>query len=178
MQLSDGPEGCQAGLTGPADASYTSLVTQHSLANRLATLYQAKLFDGFTDREIGQITQLGHTNTFADGAHIFWQGDPGVAMYAILQGGVRIARDVDGELHTIDTSDAGDVFGESALISAEPRSASAIAIGETELFVINEDVLELLMTKYPRMAAKIFVNLIRIVGSRLRTHINRRTVRD
>ena len=69
-----------------------------------------------------------------------------------------------------------NIFGESALISNEPRSASAIADTETQLFVVNEDVLQLLMTKYPKMAAKIFVNLIRIVGSRLRTHINRRTV--
>ena len=163
-------------MTPATPAPYTCPVKKDALASRLATLYQAKLFDGFTEREIEQVTELGHTNVFADGAHIFWQGDPGVAMYAILEGQVRIARDVDGDLYTIDTSDTGDVFGESALISEEPRSASAIAIGDTQLFVINEDVLELLMTKHPRMAAKIFVNLIRIVGSRLRTHINRRTV--
>ena len=152
------------------------MMPQDTFAERLETLYQAKLFDGFTEREVQQITELGHTNAFQGGEYIFWQGDPGVAMYAILQGAVRIARDVDGDLHTIDTSDTGDVFGESALINQEPRSASAIAQGETLLFVINEDVLETLMIKHPRMAAKIFVNLLRIVGSRLRTHINRRTV--
>ncbi len=146
------------------------------LAAQLATLYTAKLFDGFTEREIDSITALGHCNTFPDGEHVFWQGDPGVAMYAVLAGAVRIARDVDGALHEIDTCEVGDVFGESALISSEGRAASAIAVGNTELFVINETVLEVLMRKQPRMAAKIFVNLIRIVGSRLRTHINRRTV--
>ena len=146
------------------------------LAHQLATLYTAKLFDGFTDREVDAITALGHSNKFHDGEHVFWQGDPGVAMYAVLTGSVRIARDVDGALHDIDTCEVGDVFGESALISDEPRAASAIAVGDTELFVVNETVLELLMRKHSRMAAKIFVNLIRIVGSRLRTHINRRTV--
>lgn len=146
-----------------------------NLQIRLETLYQAKMFDGLTEFEIRIIAELGHRNVFRDGEHVFWQGDPGTAMYAIVKGGIRIARDIDGELHTIDTSGVGDVIGESALISEAPRSASAIAQGPTELLVINEDVLERLMAKEPRIAARLFVNLIRIVGSRLRRHINRRT---
>lgn len=142
---------------------------------RLETLYEAKLFDGLTEREILEVTALGHVNGFHDGEHIFWQGDPGIAMYAVLSGAVRIARDVDGTLHEIDISEAGDVIGEAALVSHRPRSASAIAIGPTELFVVNEDVLERIVQKQPRIAARMFINLIRITGSRLRAHINRRT---
>lgn len=166
-------------MTAVATASYTARTMQkQDLEKQLATLYGAKLFDGFTEREIREITELGHRNSFPDGEHVFWQGDPGMAMYAVLTGSVRIARDVEGTLHEFGTCEVGDVFGESALISDAPRSATAVAVGETELFVINETVLEQLMTRQPRMAAKIFINLIRIVGSRLRTHINRRTTDD
>ena len=72
----------------------------------------------------------------ADGEIVFKQGARGDCMYVIRYGKVRIFRDQDGTETTLATLKPGDSFGEIALFDEKPRSASAQAMGETELEVV------------------------------------------
>ncbi len=72
---------------------------------------------------------------FNAGATIFRAGDPSVAIYIIQDGEVAI--DVDGievvRLH------AGELFGESGVLEARPRSATATALTSTTLLVTEAE---------------------------------------
>ena len=74
---------------------------------------------------------------FKDGDVIFNQGSRGDCMYVIRTGKVRIFRDQDGVQTTLATLKLGESFGEIALFDDKPRSASAQAMGDTEVLVVS-----------------------------------------
>jgi len=80
----------------------------------------------------------------ADGELVFRQGVRADCMYVIRYGKVRIFRDQDGTETTLATLKPGDSFGEIALFDEKPRSASAQAMGETELEVVPRTTFEAL----------------------------------
>ena len=98
---------------------------------------------------------------FKKGDYIFKQGDPGDVMYAIVDGEVEIT--VDGSQRNIVRS--GEVLGEMALIDKKPRSATAIAISDCKVVVINEQRFNFLIQQTP-----IFVTqIMKVMSDRIRT---------
>lgn len=75
---------------------------------------------------------------YSDGDVIFAQGDASADMYIIRSGGVRIMR--EGSSGDVEIARLGenDFFGEMGLFSPAPRSATAIAVGETEVDVVDK----------------------------------------
>jgi hypothetical protein len=66
---------------------------------------------------------------FAPGEVIFRQGDPGDFVYTIIDGQVEVIRkDLDGEEKVINRLGPGEYFGEMALVSNAPRTATVRAM--------------------------------------------------
>lgn len=86
---------------------------------------------------------------------IIRQGDPGDAFYLIAAGKVSVWVKKDAERVKVAELRADDFFGEMALISNEPRSATVIAEGLTELFVLEKNNFEKILLKNPAIAAKL-----------------------
>jgi CRP/FNR family cyclic AMP-dependent transcriptional regulator len=81
---------------------------------------------------------------FSDGGRVFRQGDLGDRMYIIMSGAVRIYREDNGAETTLAELGFGETFGELSLFDQHPRSASATAVGDTELRVLSyEEFMEL-----------------------------------
>jgi CRP/FNR family cyclic AMP-dependent transcriptional regulator len=79
------------------------------------------------------------TERYADGEVIFRQGQLGDRMYVVLSGAVSIYREDRGAETLLANVGFGEMFGELALFDFHPRSASARAIGDTELRVITQE---------------------------------------
>jgi CRP-like cAMP-binding protein len=91
---------------------------------------------------------------------LFAAGDPGGAMFVILEGEAAVRTD-DGR--TLSTVGAGDVLGELAALDGAPRSASVIA--QSDLVALRlpaELLLELAVTR-----AAVGQSLLRLVARRL-----------
>lgn len=128
-----------------------------------ATLAQkVELFRGLVPEDVGKIFARGMTVRYQKGETIFIKGTVGNTMYIVLGGSVGVC-DGDNLLATLRT---GDMFGEMALISNEPRSATVIAAEDCHLFVLAETTFEHLLTK--RVAVRILLNIIRTLCRRLR----------
>ena len=97
---------------------------------------------------------------FADGGVIFIKGDPGDSAYVLISGRVEIRSGG----HVVETMEPGEMFGEMALIDAEPRSASAVAVGRCELIMIDQDFFERLLRE-DGFALKV----MRLMSHRLRS---------
>jgi CRP/FNR family cyclic AMP-dependent transcriptional regulator len=83
---------------------------------------------------------------FADGAVVFEQGSAGDGAFIVRSGKVRIFRVGEGERETLLTTlGPGEMFGEMSLLERKPRSASAQAVGDTEVEAVSESDIEQLV---------------------------------
>ncbi|HEX8435669.1 cyclic nucleotide-binding domain-containing protein [Archangium sp.] len=90
---------------------------------------------------------------FPEGARIIEQGTRGDAFYVICAGRVRIVRQTGDEQRELATLEEGAFFGEMALLSGAPRSASVVgAAEETQVLEISAPVLAGLSRSYPQVA--------------------------
>lgn len=94
-----------------------------------------RIFRGYADPE-----KYFH---FTGGETIFHEGDMGDLMFIILDGTVDISADVQGHKMVMARLERGDFFGESALITDMPRSASAAAAPEAVVLpLVRKDLME------------------------------------
>lgn len=123
---------------------------------------RVKLFKGLRAVDVAKIFAKGMTIQVQRGETVFFQGTTGNKMYVVLTGSVCL---YDGKKH-LATLKTGDMFGEMALISNEPRSATAIADETSSLFVLDETTFNHLLTKHA--AVRLLLNIVGTLSSRLR----------
>lgn len=100
----------------------------------------------------------------SDGQILFNQGDIGDAFYFIKKGQLKIfILDAEGQSITLNILSSGDTLGELALLDAEPRSASAIAIDDCLLLRIHKDKFLEQLDKYPQLMKEMIPTLSRII---------------
>lgn len=80
--------------------------------------------------------------TYQDGQIIFKEGSSGDWVYTILSGSVEISKRVGGEKYIIEILGPGEVFGELGFIGGIKRTATARAVGETTLGIIDREFLD------------------------------------
>ncbi len=78
----------------------------------------------------------------AAGTKIVCEGAPGDVAYIIVSGQCRVDKLIDGETQSLRTMGPGDVFGETAILSPGPRTATVVATEPMTLRVVTRDVLE------------------------------------
>jgi cAMP-dependent protein kinase regulator len=70
------------------------------------------------------------------------QGSTGDTCFILARGSVRVTRrDGQGQLHDLATLREGAIFGEMALLSSSPRSASVVALEACDLLALRRDAL-------------------------------------
>ena len=76
--------------------------------------------------------------SFMPGTLIIREGELGQEAYMIVSGTCRAVRARDGQQELLSTMTAGDVFGEMALLLAEPRAASVQAVDRVTVLVLDQ----------------------------------------
>jgi CRP/FNR family cyclic AMP-dependent transcriptional regulator len=106
--------------------------------SRRRLLLSSPLFDGLPRAALDDIVSQAIEKLVRRGQTVFQKGDEGSYMVAVLSGRVRIsATSPDGREVTLNMIDAGEVFGEMALLDGKPRSADATAIEDSNLILVE-----------------------------------------
>jgi serine/threonine protein kinase len=124
------------------------------------------VFSGLGREAVDRLASAAERCTFAPDDRIVARGDPGDAMYVIERGSVRVpVVDDDGKHLLTKYLGPGDVFGEMALVTGEPRGADVLADGDIECrcLRLSKDVVHDLMRQHPPLARL----LTDVVGKRL-----------
>lgn len=125
-----------------------------------------ELFRGLSHEELSGLRKISHEKPFAKGARIFSEGDPGDGLYVVKSGSVQIAHIVGSEpRHVFSVFGPGAIFGEMAVVEDQPRSATAVAAGDSLLYFIPREEMRLLLKNSPLLA----FNLLQMISHRLRT---------
>ena len=67
------------------------------------------------------------------GTTVFRQGDPGGSLYVIRAGRVRVLKESNGRRRMVSTLGPGEFFGELAVVTGQPRSATVEVVEDAEL---------------------------------------------
>jgi len=110
----------------------------------------------------------------AGGSTLFAQGDAGDALYTLISGAVGIsAEDAAGRPRRIARLNPPESFGEMALLSPAPRSATATALRDSRLLRLARADFEELTAHHPRM----LLYFARLLTERMRTAQAGETIR-
>ena len=101
---------------------------------------------------------------FPPGTLLFEEGQDCSGMYIIQKGRVRLYKRVGQQKVTIDILKEGDFFGEMACLLGQPRSINALVEEESQILVVEPEVLEEVFREKNGLGIKILGNL----ASRLR----------
>ncbi|PYS82962.1 MAG: hypothetical protein DMF67_10850 [Acidobacteria bacterium] len=119
-------------------------------AESLAELLSAvDIFSPLTSDELNALALNVRGHVFAPGETIIRAGDQGASMFVVHRGSVSVRVDSNGQQRTIKQLAEGDFFGEMALFTGEPRTASVVAAEETEVFEIGHDAMKRLFETNP-----------------------------
>lgn len=134
-----------------------------STVEKSAILRSVGIFAETPDDVLGELAALLEPIKFRAGETIFDKGDAGTCMYIVIEGRVRVH---DGD-RTLNFLGAGDVFGEMALLDAEPRAASAMTAEDTSLLRLDQAPFFELMANRAEVAR----GVIRVLNRRLRARM-------
>jgi glycogen debranching enzyme/CRP-like cAMP-binding protein len=100
------------------------------------------LLSGLTELDLRPLASRVEVHHYAPGSTIVSQNDRGGGLYLILSGRVHVLRHTRAPSRTtrLREMDAGDFFGEMALLEDAPRSADVIATTQTTCAVLSRDV--------------------------------------
>ncbi|MBI2367479.1 MAG: MMPL family transporter, partial [Deltaproteobacteria bacterium] len=127
------------------------------------------IFQNFWLWEAKKVAVMGRLRTFMQGQTIVRKGDVGKEMYLIVSGKAAVTHPgPDGKPTPIKILDPGEIFGEMAIVEHTVRAADVVALDNVELLGIDAGALERLRKRFPYTAAKLFLNLSRIISGRLR----------
>lgn len=104
------------------------------------------IFRDLPESQIALLISQLKTERLAAGTDVFSQGDAGDKFYVVREGQVSIiaARDLEAP-QEVATLGPGEYFGEIALLCSVPRTATARAKADTELWVLEGDDFKRLM---------------------------------
>ncbi len=133
------------------------------LEHQKQVLSRVPLFAHLDDRELRRVLQVMETISFADGERIITESERGESLYIVLSGTVRVVR---GEA-TVKNLVEGEHFGEMALIRNQPRSASVISSGASEMLVMHRTEFFDILRSQPRVAVKLLWQFTGVLADRL-----------
>lgn len=132
-------------------------------AARLLT--ETTLFAGIDAATAAELAKRLVRRTYRRGQPLFHQGDPGDALYVLVDGSVAVVvTSENGDRMVLTTLHAPDVFGEIALLDGGSRSATAEAVEETTALMLSRAAFLELMKEQPSLVD----GLLRSLGALVR----------
>jgi len=137
------------------------------------------LFQDLSTRELRAISHIMYERRFEAGEYMFEYGQPGAAMFVLLEGEVKILKTTqENEEVELATLREGEFLGELALLDSSPRSASALATQRTVAMAIFREDLNKMLETQPELGGKVMRRLAVIIGVRLKATNNLLMVKE
>jgi HEAT repeat protein len=146
-------------------APMTEAIATLSDLERVLFLRRVPLFAELSPRDLSRIAAIAEEANYADGETIAGQGEPGEELHIVVEGEVRVLREAraGGEEAELARRSVGEVVGEMALITQDPRMASLVAAGDVRTLRVGRTEFEGVLRERPETA----IAVIRVLSQRL-----------
>ena len=125
----------QANTKDVLDVFGNSFINLIAMSNIIENLQKVSLFKIITPKQLGEISKKIKIETFKKGDKVITKGEQGTKFYIVKKGKIDIFIDDNKYIRTIGQN---DFLGERALLISEPRSATAIANNDVEVFYLDK----------------------------------------
>jgi CRP/FNR family transcriptional regulator len=122
------------------------------LTEQLAAL---PLFAGLEPAALRVLATRGIERRAATGEALFHAGDEAAGVYVVLEGRVRVVREVDGRRIVLHVEGGGGTLGEVPTFAGGPFPATAIAAEPTRCIVLTPEVIAAAIGASPRLALRL-----------------------
>jgi len=136
---------------------------------RTEFLKKTVLFKDLSTFELIKVNKVTRTRHFQPDEVVFREGTVGDSLFIVKKGSVRVTKLGDGgQEKVLAILNAGDHFGEIALVDHQTRSATIIANEETELIQIKDEDFNRLLEEDKEIALKFYKTFLKVLCMRLR----------
>jgi len=140
-------------------------------------LAKNELFEQLTEEDRTQLANVVDRRELPAGTTLFQAGEPGESLFVVSTGEVELfIKDTAGQKIVLTVARDGEIFGELALLDRGARTATAIALVDTELLELDRDDLLLLFQKTPEAAVRLLAavgHMTRKADELLQTRVSR-----
>jgi CRP-like cAMP-binding protein len=123
-----------------------------------------KLLVGLSPGQLEDVSRRLKPVRYRQGETIIQEGDRGQEMFFIESGRARVVRGSGAKASLLAELGAGDLFGEMALLTGAPRSATVTALSDLNLWTLSQADFDALVAAYPHLG----LALSRQLSERLR----------
>ena len=147
------------------------------MGSDVSQLAGIEFFEFLHDDDRQELANVVDTLKLQPGETLFHAGEPGESLFVVRSGSIELfIKDTVGQKIVLTVAEEGNLFGELSLLDSGPRTATAIALSETELLVLDRDDLLLLFQKRPDAALSMLAAMsamTRKADELLRTRVSR-----
>ena len=131
---------------------------------QLTSTLTLRPYPNLADIPVDALESAFQEEEFAPGDVLLRQGEAARSLMLICEGSVEISTtDPNGNEYVIDRAEPGQILGEMALLTNQPRSANATAITSVRTKIVQADQFHQLARRYPNLS----VALTHLVAKRL-----------
>jgi hypothetical protein len=149
-------------------ASTPAAATDAAGALKPGSLRRIKILADMLDEQLEALARFMTVRQVRQWTEIVKQGDPGDAMFFVLEGEVRVRLMIGGKETTLVTMSTGEFFGEISLFDDGPRSADIVANKDSTLLRFGVDDFHKLIGEHPDLAAPLLLAIGRTLTARIR----------
>ena len=118
-------------------------------AEARAILRSEALFDCLSEEQLAQVLERSQIHRYGRGERLIEEGADGDSMFVMLRGSAAVSVARNGTGVRVGVMRQGDCFGEFALLTGEPRSATVRAESDCEVMEIGKPVMAEVLREWP-----------------------------
>jgi predicted acylesterase/phospholipase RssA/CRP-like cAMP-binding protein len=131
----------------------TSIDKEFTVSEIISLLEASSLFHGVSYEDLWAIAQEMEPIRVMAGSTVMRQGEAGDSLFVVAAGRLRALRhEANGENRAVGEIGRGETVGEMAVLTGEPRSATVVAVRDTDLLALSKPSFDRLAEKTPRTA--------------------------
>jgi CRP-like cAMP-binding protein len=131
---------------------------------KIDLLREVALFNGCSKRELGEIARIADEIDFPEGKTLIRQGEPGKQCFVLIEGSVDVVK--DGK-KLPEHRGGSEIFGEIALLSGGPCTATVTTSTPVRALVIGPQQFQSVLERWPSIQRRV----LHAMSERLAPHV-------
>ena len=130
-------------------------IRKQRIADQMSLLARAPLFEGLPKTHLRKIADASASKTARAGDELMKEGQAGPTFFVIIDGKAKVTKGG----RTLRRFGPGDFFGEMAILTSSPRSASVVAETDMLLLVLSAANLRKVLKEEPTISLRMLDEL-------------------